>query len=141
LADVASVSDRRAGLPQYAADARDLAAELRAMREQGAAYGRRHRARALPSMSNMSPPTRPGRCTWAIAAARWWATRWRRLLEYAGHKVTREYYINDAGGQVDVLARSVHLRYREALGEDVGEIPEGFIPATIWCRSGRQAGH
>ena len=40
----------------------------------------------------------------------------------------REYYVNDAGGQVDVLARSVHLRYREALGEDVGEVPEGLYP-------------
>jgi arginyl-tRNA synthetase len=49
------------------------------------------------------------------------------LLEYAGHKVIREYYVNDAGGQVDVLARSVHLRYREALGETVG-IPEGLYP-------------
>ena len=50
------------------------------------------------------------------------------LLEFAGHTVTREYYINDAGAQVDVLARSAHLRYREALGEQVGEIPEGLYP-------------
>jgi len=50
------------------------------------------------------------------------------LLEFVGHKVTREYYVNDAGGQVDVLARSAHLRYREALGEDIGEIPEGLYP-------------
>ncbi len=50
------------------------------------------------------------------------------LLDFAGHKVTREYYINDAGAQVDVLARSAHLRYREALGEDIGEIPEGLYP-------------
>ena len=50
------------------------------------------------------------------------------LLEFAGHTVTREYYINDAGAQVDVLARSAHLRYREALGEDVGAIPEGLYP-------------
>jgi arginyl-tRNA synthetase len=48
------------------------------------------------------------------------------LLEWAGHKVIREYYVNDAGGQVDVLARSVHLRYREALGESVGEF--GLYP-------------
>ncbi len=45
-----------------------------------------------------------------------------------GYKVTREYYINDAGAQVDVLARSAHLRYREALGEKIGEIPEGLYP-------------
>ncbi len=52
------------------------------------------------------------------------------LLAFAGYDVTREYYINDAGGQVDVLARSAFLRYREALGEDIGEIPQGSIPAT-----------
>lgn len=50
------------------------------------------------------------------------------LLEKAGYAVTREYYINDAGAQVDVLARSAFLRYREALGEDIGEIPAGLYP-------------
>jgi arginyl-tRNA synthetase len=50
------------------------------------------------------------------------------LLAFAGYDVTREYYINDAGGQVDVLARSALLRYREALGEDIGPIPEGLYP-------------
>jgi arginyl-tRNA synthetase len=50
------------------------------------------------------------------------------LLAKAGHGVTKEYYINDAGTQVDVLARSAHLRYREALGETIPEIPEGFYP-------------
>jgi arginyl-tRNA synthetase len=50
------------------------------------------------------------------------------LLIFSGREATREYYVNDAGGQVDVLARSVFLRYREALGEDVGPIPEGFYP-------------
>ncbi len=50
------------------------------------------------------------------------------LLQFAGQSVTREYYINDAGAQVDVLARSAFLRYREALGEDIGPIPEGLYP-------------
>jgi arginyl-tRNA synthetase len=50
------------------------------------------------------------------------------LLAFAGFAVTREYYINDAGAQVDVLARSAFLRYREALGEDIGAIPEGLYP-------------
>jgi arginyl-tRNA synthetase len=50
------------------------------------------------------------------------------LLRFAGFDVTREYYINDAGAQVDVLARSAFLRYREALGEDIGAIPEGLYP-------------
>ncbi|MGH6915413.1 MAG: arginine--tRNA ligase, partial [Geminicoccales bacterium] len=51
------------------------------------------------------------------------------LLAKAGYDVAREYYINDAGAQVDVLARSAYLRYREALGEDIGTIPEGLYPA------------
>ena len=50
------------------------------------------------------------------------------LLAFAGRDVTREYYINDAGAQVDVLARSAFLRYREALGETIGDIPEGLYP-------------
>lgn len=50
------------------------------------------------------------------------------LLAKAGYTVCKEYYINDAGAQIDVLARSVFLRYREALGETVGEIPEGLYP-------------
>jgi len=60
------------------------------------------------------------------------------LLEFAGYRVTREYYVNDAGGQVDVLARSVHLRYREALGEDVGEIPEGLYPGDYLVPVGQR---
>ncbi len=50
------------------------------------------------------------------------------LLNFAGHPVTREYYINDAGAQVDVLARSAFLRYREALGDEIGAIPDGLYP-------------
>jgi arginyl-tRNA synthetase len=50
------------------------------------------------------------------------------LLAFTGFKVTREYYVNDAGAQVDVLARSAFLRYREALGENIGAIPEGLYP-------------
>jgi arginyl-tRNA synthetase len=52
------------------------------------------------------------------------------LLTFAGHRVVREYYVNDAGAQVELLARSVHLRYREALGEEVGEIPPGLYPGA-----------
>src|SRR5437667_4835126 len=50
------------------------------------------------------------------------------LLEFAGYQATREFYINDAGAQVDALARSVSLRYREALGEEIGPIAEGLYP-------------
>ena len=50
------------------------------------------------------------------------------LLQKAGYDVTKEYYVNDAGSQVDTLGRSAYLRYREAHGEDIGEIPEGLYP-------------
>ncbi|WP_186419946.1 arginine--tRNA ligase [Bosea sp. CS1GBMeth4] len=59
------------------------------------------------------------------------------LLAFAGHDVTREYYINDAGAQVDVLARSAFLRYREALGEAIGEIPEGLYPGDYLISVGQ----
>ena len=52
------------------------------------------------------------------------------LLEFTGHAVTREYYVNDAGAQVDALARSVHWRYRQALGEGMGAIPPGLYPGA-----------
>ena len=50
------------------------------------------------------------------------------LLQFSGREAVREYYINDAGAQVDALARSAYLRYREALGEAIGPIPEGLYP-------------
>ena len=52
------------------------------------------------------------------------------LLGFCGWKVTREYYINDAGAQVDVLARSAYLRYCEALGREIGDIPPGLYPGS-----------
>ena len=73
--------------------------------------------------TNPTGPMHMGHCRGAVVG-----DALSSLLEHAGHKVTREYYINDAGGQVDVLARSAHLRYREALGEDIGPIPEGLYP-------------
>lgn len=59
------------------------------------------------------------------------------LLRKAGFDVTSEYYINDAGAQVDQLGRSAHLRYREALGENIGEIPEGLYPGEYMIEIGR----
>jgi arginyl-tRNA synthetase len=59
------------------------------------------------------------------------------LLSFAGRSVTREYYINDAGAQIDVLARSVFLRYREALGENIGAIPEGLYPGDYLAPVGQ----
>jgi arginyl-tRNA synthetase len=59
------------------------------------------------------------------------------LLAKAGRSVAREYYINDSGAQVNILARSTFLRYREALGEDIGPIPEGFYPGEYLVETGR----
>ncbi len=59
------------------------------------------------------------------------------LLAKAGFQVEREYYINDAGAQIDILARSLHLRYREALGADIGSIPEGLYPGEYLIETGR----
>ena len=73
--------------------------------------------------ANPTGPMHVGHCRGAV-----FGDALARLLEFAGYDVSREYCINDAGGQVDMLARSAFLRYREALGEDIGEIPEGLYP-------------
>ena len=73
--------------------------------------------------ANPTGPMHVGHCRGAV-----FGDALANLLEFAGWDVTREYYVNDAGGQVNTLARSVFLRYREALGEDIGEIPEGLYP-------------
>ncbi|WP_343564821.1 arginine--tRNA ligase [Kiloniella sp. b19] len=59
------------------------------------------------------------------------------ILKKTGFAVTKEYYINDAGAQVDVLANSAYLRYREALGEDIGEIPSGLYPGDYLVKVGQ----
>ncbi len=73
--------------------------------------------------ANPTGPLHVGHCRGAV-----FGDALAALLGFAGYKVTKEYYINDAGAQVDVLARSAHLRYREALGENIGAIPEGLYP-------------
>jgi len=73
--------------------------------------------------ANPTGPMHVGHCRGAV-----FGDALASLLQFAGFDVTREYYINDAGAQVDVLARSAFLRYREALGENIGEIPEGLYP-------------
>lgn len=73
--------------------------------------------------ANPTGPMHVGHCRGAV-----FGDALANLLDFSGFDVTREYYINDAGAQVDVLARSAFLRYREALGEAIGEIPEGFYP-------------
>ena len=73
--------------------------------------------------ANPTGPMHVGHCRGAV-----FGDALCNILEFAGYKITREYYVNDAGGQVDQLARSVYMRYREALGEDIGEIPVGLYP-------------
>ncbi|RJF90540.1 arginine--tRNA ligase [Sphingomonas cavernae] len=102
--------------------------ELSAIDDDGANYGRSttgtgHIVNVEYVSANPTGPMHMGHCRGAVVG-----DALASLLEYAGNKVIREYYVNDAGGQVDVLARSTHLRYREALGEDIGAIPEGLYP-------------
>lgn len=73
--------------------------------------------------ANPTGPMHVGHCRGAVVG-----DVLANLLSFTGHDVVKEYYINDAGGQIDVLAKSVFLRYREALGENIGKIPEGLYP-------------
>jgi arginyl-tRNA synthetase len=73
--------------------------------------------------ANPTGPMHVGHCRGAV-----FGDALANLLRFTGHDVTSEYYINDAGAQVDALARSAYLRYREALGEEIGEIPPGLYP-------------
>jgi len=104
------------------------AAALRTVLREGAAYGRSGIGKAEKVnveyvSANPTGPMHVGHCRGAV-----FGDAMCSLLQFAGYDVTREYYINDSGAQVDVLARSAYLRYREALGEDIGEIPEGLYP-------------
>ncbi|ETR75256.1 arginyl-tRNA synthetase [Afipia sp. P52-10] len=101
---------------------------LRTVLSEGAAYGRSRigRGEAINVEYVSANPTGPmhvGHCRGAV-----FGDALASLLDFAGFKVTREYYVNDAGAQVDVLARSAFMRYREALGEVIGAIPEGLYP-------------
>jgi len=93
----------------------------------GAVYGRgpskSDRVNVEYVSANPTGPMHVGHCRGAV-----FGDALANLLAFSGYSVTREYYINDAGGQVDVLARSAHLRYREALGEAIGAIPDGLYP-------------
>lgn len=101
---------------------------LRAVLRDGEAYGRStigggEKINVEYVSANPTGPMHVGHCRGAV-----FGDALASLLNVAGYDVAREYYINDAGAQVDVLGRSAHLRYREALGEHIGEIPEGLYP-------------
>jgi arginyl-tRNA synthetase len=101
---------------------------LRAAILAGRDFGRSYIGKAEPVnveyvSANPTGPMHVGHCRGAV-----FGDALANLLNFAGYVVTREYYINDAGAQVDALARSAYLRYREALGENIGPIPEGLYP-------------
>jgi arginyl-tRNA synthetase len=103
-------------------------AVIAAILKQGAAYGRVDLGRGERMdveyvSANPTGPMHVGHCRGAV-----FGDALANLLAFVGYDVTREYYINDAGAQVDALARSAYLRYREALGEEIGEIPAGLYP-------------
>jgi arginyl-tRNA synthetase len=102
--------------------------ELKTILNEGNAYGTStigndERVNVEYVSANPTGPLHMGHCRGAVVG-----DSLARILEAAGFRVTKEYYVNDAGAQVDTLARSVHLRYREALGADIGEIPAGLYP-------------
>jgi len=102
--------------------------ELKTILQQGDEYGLStvgadERVNVEYVSANPTGPLHMGHCRGAVVG-----DSLARVLEAAGFRVTKEYYVNDAGAQVDTLARSVHLRYREALGEDIDEIPDGMYP-------------
>jgi arginyl-tRNA synthetase len=101
---------------------------LRTVLREGTSYGRSaigaaEKVNVEYVSANPTGPMHVGHCRGAV-----FGDALASLLAFAGYDVTREYYINDAGAQVDVLARSAFLRYREALGEKIGDIPEGLYP-------------
>src|SRR3569832_2167714 len=101
---------------------------LRTVLRAGDGYGRSHigageKVNVEYVSANPTGPMHVGHCRGAV-----FGDALASLLQLSGFDVTREYYINDAGAQVDVLARSAFLRYREALGESIGEIPDGLYP-------------
>jgi len=101
---------------------------LASMIKSGLSYGRStlgqgKKANVEYVSANPTGPMHVGHCRGAVVG-----DALANLMEFAGYDVTKEYYINDAGSQIDVLARSVFLRYREALGENIGEIPSGLYP-------------
>jgi len=106
--------------------------------KEGADYGRSDvgaggRINIEYVSANPTGPMHVGHCRGAV-----FGDALANLLAFVNYDVTREYYINDAGAQVDSLARSAYLRYREALGEDIGQIPAGLYPGDYLKPVGQQ---
>src|SRR6266481_966776 len=125
---IASVDVAGPGFINLTLKPKAWANELCTLLREGAAYGRSaigtgEKVNVEYVSANPTGPMHVGHCRGAV-----FGDALASLLTFAGYDVAREYYINDAGAQVDVLARSAHLRYREALGESIGAIPEGLYP-------------
>jgi len=136
LPEIASAEVAGPGFINVRLTESSLRDELAAILSAGADYGRSRlgsgtRVNVEYVSANPTGPMHMGHCRGAVVGDALAA-----LLEYAGYTVTREYYVNDAGAQVQTLARSAHLRYREALGATV-EIPEGFYPGDYLIPIGR----
>ena len=114
------------------------AAEIDAIIDAGADYGRNDSGAGRPvNVEYVSAnPTGPLHAAHARGAVL--GDAMAGLLDFCGWDVTREYYVNDAGAQVDVLARSCYLRYCEALGRDIGEIPSGLYPGDYLVEVGER---
>lgn len=128
LDDVQSVDIAGPGFINLRVAPSVLLGELLEIEQLGAQYGRSDKHAGVTVnieyvSANPTGPMHMGHCRGAVVG-----DALADLLEAVGHKVIREYYVNDAGSQVDTLARSAHLRYREALGDDIGTIPEGLYP-------------
>ncbi len=130
LEDVQAVDIAGPGFINLRVDSSVLLGELLEIDRLGPEYGRSDKHAGVTVnieyvSANPTGPMHMGHCRGAVVG-----DALADLLEAVGHKVIREYYVNDAGSQVDTLARSAHLRYREALGDDIGTIPEGLYPGA-----------
>ena len=136
-ADVEAAEVAGPGFVNLRLAARFWQARLAGMLGEGRDYGRSEigagrKVNVEYVSANPTGPMHVGHCRGAVVG-----DALANVLAFAGYDVTKEYYINDAGAQIDVLGRSAMLRYREALGEDVGEIPAGLYPGDYLVPVGR----
>ena len=137
-ADVDRAEIAGPGFVNLSLSAKFWQAQLQNLIDQGANYGRcvitePSKVNVEYVSANPTGPMHVGHCRGAVVG-----DALANLLAFAGHDVTKEYYINDAGAQIDVLAKSVLLRYREALGEDIGKMPDGLYPGDYLVPVGQK---
>ncbi|WP_265519010.1 arginine--tRNA ligase [Nitratireductor luteus] len=136
-ADVAEVSVAGPGFVNLRLSDGFWQARLAEMLDLSADYGRSdtgagRKVNVEYVSANPTGPMHVGHCRGAVVG-----DALANILAFAGYDVTKEYYINDAGVQIDVLARSVMLRYREALGDAIGAIPDGLYPGDYLVPMGK----